>query len=158
MTTLQAAKLVEDEDSEGGGGVSRETEADPPAEDVEEGMKRLSNEAARALAFPLLLLLLRPDREVVLDQVFEQLSMTIAMDVTFLPVAVVGCAAVAFCRSLLPPDFSDTSLAGPPVAEANDIFSSSNSTTGPEAKNKDKKFEQKFKLNEEHRKNSLAFF
>ena len=139
MTTLQAAKLVEDEDSEGGGGVSRETEADPPAEDVEEGMKRLSNEAARALAFPLLLLLLRPDREVVLDQVFEQLSKTIAKDVTFLPVAVVGCAAVAFCRSLLPPDFSDTSLAGPPVAEANDIFSSSNSI-GPEAKNKDKKF------------------
>jgi len=83
------AKLVEDDDKEEGEGVSRELEREEPATTTEdeEGVKRLSNEAARFLALPLLTF--RLDREVVLDHVFEQLSMTI--DVTFLPVVVVVC-------------------------------------------------------------------
>ena len=81
------------------------------------------------------LLLFRADLVVVRDQVREQLSTM--MVVIFLPVvvAVAGTDAVAASAleaaafSLLPPDRSEMSLGGP-VAEANDIFSSSNST-GP---------------------------
>ena len=136
-TTVQDdAKFVDDDDSDGGGGVSRELEQGPEeveVDEVEEGMKRLSKEAARALALPVPLetVLLLAERDVVLDQVLEQLSTTIV--VIFLPVAVVDVVAdVAdgtICRSWLLPDFSETSLAGP-VADASEIFSSSNST-GP---------------------------
>ena len=136
-TTVQDdAKFVDDDDSDGGGGVSRELEPGPEeveVDEVEEGMKRLSKEAARALALPVPLetVLLLAERDVVLDQVLEQLSTTIV--VIFLPVAVVDVVAdVAdgtICRSWLLPDFSETSLAGP-VADASEIFSSSNST-GP---------------------------
>jgi len=134
---VQEAKFVDDDDKDGGGGVSRQLVSDGGAadeeEEEEEGMKRLSKDAARVLAFPLPLPL-RPEREVVLDQVLEQLSTTIV--VIFLPV-VAAAGWPAFCRSLLPPDFSDTSLAGP-VADANEIFSSSNSA-GPEARRSRKK-------------------
>ena len=82
------------------------------------------------------LLLFRADLVVVRDQVREQLSTM--MVVIFLPVVVVAAAGTdavaasaleAAAFSLLPPDRSEMSLGGP-VAEANDIFSSSNST-GP---------------------------
>ena len=107
---------------------------------MEDGIKRLSNEAARVLVLLLLLLLwlllFRADLVVVRDQVREQLSTM--MVVIFLPVvaAAAGADAVAVnaleaaALSLLPPDRSEMSLGGP-VADANDIFSSSNST-GPE--------------------------
>ena len=138
-TTLHdEARFDDDEDdSDGGGGVSRELEQGPEeveVDGVEEGMKRLSREAARALALPVPLetVLLLAERDVVLDHVLEQLSTTIV--VIFLPVVVVDVADAdaadgTICRSWLLPDFSDTSLAGP-VAEASEIFSSSNST-GP---------------------------
>jgi hypothetical protein len=104
----------------------------------------LSNEAARVLLLLLLwLLLFRADLVVVRDQVREQLSTM--MVVIFLPVvggAAAGTDAIAVkaleaaAFSLLPPDRSDMSLGGP-VAEANEIFSSSNST-GPEEVTKTK--------------------
>ena len=66
------AKFVDDDDSDGGGGVSRELEQGPEeveVDEVEEGMKRLSKEAARALALPVPLetVLLLAERDVVLD-------------------------------------------------------------------------------------------
>jgi hypothetical protein len=105
----------------------------------------LSSEAARVLLLlplplplPLLimLVLLRVDLVVVRDQVREQLSTT--MVVIFLPVVVDAAAAVGIvavvsaeevCFSALPPDLSEMSLGGP-LADANEIFSGSNST-GP---------------------------
>ena len=138
-------KLDEEEVREGGGGVRRllvELVLALP----EDGMKRLSNEAARVLLLLLLLLLLlRADRVVVRDQVREQLSATRV--VIFLPVVLAagGTGVAVVIRgwllvadlSLLPPDRSEMSLGGP-VAEAIEIFSSSNST-GPENCGKKKK-------------------
>jgi hypothetical protein len=83
-----------------------------------------------------MLVLLRADLVVVRDQVREQLSTT--MVVIFLPVVVDAAAAVGIvavvsaeevCFSALPPDLSEMSLGGP-LADANEIFSGSNST-GP---------------------------
>jgi hypothetical protein len=116
--------------ADGGGGVSRLEET--AEEEEPDGRKRLRSDAARVLAPPPPLPL-RPDREVVRDQVREQLSTTIV--VIFLPVAVVVAAAA--CFSLLPPDLSEMSLGGP-VADAREIFSSSNSA-GPEARKRGQK-------------------
>ena len=134
-------KLDEEEVREGGGGVRRLLVKQLLVL-AEDGMKRLSNEAARVL---LLLLLFRAERVVVRDQVREQLSATRV--VIFLPVVLAagGTGVAVVIRgwllvadlSLLPPDRSEMSLGGP-VAEAIEIFSSSNST-GPENCGKKKK-------------------
>ena len=141
-------KLDEEEVREGGGGVRRElVEGLLLLVLAEDGMKRLSKEAARVLLLLLLLLqlLFLAERVVVRDQVREQLSAM--MVVIFLPVVLVvtGVGAAVVIRgllvvaalSLLPPDRSEMSLGGP-VAEAIDIFSSSNSTGPKNWQNKKK--------------------